>query len=345
MSEDGEEHVASRDADGQRHHRHWQRLLQCARAQGHILAVCSKNSAGAFAPFTDEDLRRRTGVLVGPDDFAAISTAWDPKSSQLAVLSAGLIRLTAVLVRIAGNGVELAEVNAARPEISTLPFPSGGNWAEFCRTLSHLTAVVDGPLTQEDRRRAQYYALRYQAETARAAATDIGSFLASLDMKVEISQASGDEAVDRSLQLLNRANRCHLTGNRFDETTWRAWARRDDVTVLTARLVDRFGDHGVCAVLAVESAPGASWLCELAMSCRVVNRGLEHALTGWMIESFPGPVRTTWTDTGKNAIVRDMLAALGFGTERGDLVGGAVLTYDPGRRQWHGTAVKIMEAS
>ncbi|MFF7074402.1 HAD-IIIC family phosphatase [Streptomyces pseudovenezuelae] len=313
LSEDGPDRVRSRAITGEAEHRWWQRLLQCARGQGFIIAVCSKNSPGALDAFTDSALRERNGLLVAPEDFAAVSTRWTPKSEQLATMARTLDLPTDVFVLVDDNPVELAEVAAARPEITTLRFPGpDGGWLRLCETLQRLTAVGDSPLTREDRERAHYYGLRYRSETARAEAVSVDEFLASLDMRLELSAVGPGQSADRCLQLLNRANRFHLTGHRFNDTSWRRLVDSPTTEVFTARLVDTFGDHGVCAVVVVETMQDQVWLREFAMSCRVLNRTLESAVFDWLVGREGRSVAARWCPTGRNDTVLEALRGHGF---------------------------------
>jgi FkbH-like protein len=313
LSEDGADGVRSRAVEGEAEHHWWQRLLLCARAQGFIIAVCSKNSPGSLNAFTDSALRERRGLVITPDDFAAVSTEWTPKSEQLAAMARALDLPTDVFVLVDDNPVELAEVAAARPEITTLHFPgTGEGWLRMCRTLQDLTAVVDSPLTQEDRKRAQYYGLRYRSETARATARSTDEFLASLAMCLTLSPVAAEHSPDRCLQLLNRANRFHLTGHRYDEVSFKQLATRPGVEVFTGRLTDSFGDHGICAVIVVESTAEGVWLREFAMSCRVLNRTLETAVFDWLADRTRLPVSAVWHSTGRNDTVYEALRDRGF---------------------------------
>jgi FkbH-like protein len=315
LSEDGVDAVGSRPVDGEIVHLAWQRLLLCARSHGFILAVVSKNSPNAFDAFADESLRTSAGLIVTPDDFAAVSTAWDAKSEQLAAMSVALDLPLDVFVLVDDNPVELAEVAAAHPAVRCLRFPTDGSgWPEFCRSLQELTATSDSPLTDEDRERARLYGMRYRAETARAAAPSMEEFLASLGMRAEIRPIGEGAAVARGQQLLNRANRFHLTGHRFDDAAWAALLADPDRDVLGARLTDCYGDHGVCAVAVTARADDGLRLLEMAMSCRVLNRALESAVLAYLARAAGGRLRTTWRSTGRNEMVLDMLRRNGFAT-------------------------------
>jgi FkbH-like protein len=208
------------------------------------------------------------------------------------------------------------------PELQTLPFPSDASgWPAFCRSLQELTATSDATLTDEDRDRARLYALRYRSEVARASARSFEDFLASLDMRLEVEPARSPAAASRAQQLLNRANRFHLTGHRYDEGSW-AQLVADGRDAFTARLVDGYGDHGICAVVVAEPGDRSTSVVELAMSCRVLNRTLDAALLDWLAKRSGGALTAAFRRTGRNDAVLEALLDEGFSvvTDDGETV-------------------------
>lgn len=313
LSEDGPEQVGARARPGELEFRAWQRLLLCARAQGFILAISSKNSSGSFDVFSDAALRSRTGMLVAPRHFAAISTAWEPKSAQIRTMAKLLDLPASSFVLVDDNPTELAEVAAAGLGVRTIRFPgSGDGWFSFASQLSAITAVSDGLLTEEDQARAEYYGLRYRVETELAGAGSVADVLAALGMRLELTRVGAGAASSRCLQLLNRANRFHLTGHRFEERDWAQLTSRPGVEAFTARLTDRYGDHGVCLVLVTETDGDVTWIREFAMSCRILNRSVDTAVFAWVADRSGAEVRTIWHPTGRNGDVLDGLHADGF---------------------------------
>jgi FkbH-like protein len=313
-------------------HRAWQRSLLCARGQGFILAVASRNDPDAMAPFEADEVSARAGMLTRPDDFAAISAAWAAKSGQLAGIAGRLELPLSAFVFADDNPLETHEVATSAPEVTVLRFPAGGRgWAAFCAGLQELTAVADAPLTQEDHLRAHYYALRGRAERARAQTASAEDFLASLHMRLGVSLLPAAAAADpacaaagRVRQLLNRANRFHLTGHRYDDAAWRELTARPEVSIATARLTDRYGDHGICAAAVLESGPEGPRLAEFAMSCRVLGRNVEAAMADWLAGRGRG-LRVAWRRTGHNDTALDAFARLGFtaapaGQQAGELL-------------------------
>jgi FkbH-like protein len=310
LADEGAEQVGSGQPDS-RVHRLWQRLLLAARAQGVLLAVCSKNDPGSFLAFEDAALRERAGLLLAPDMFSAVSTSWQPKSTQLLELSERLGVGLDSFVLVDDNPVETAEVAHELPEVEVLRFPADGRGlAAFCADLQRAFIQPAGVLTAEDRSRADLYRLRHQAEQARAQAPSVSAFLSSLDMVLTMTPAASSAAL-RVQQLLNRTNQFTLTGNRYTDAEWAALRGTDDTSVYAGQLTDAYGDHGICVALVVDRAGPVPRLVEFAVSCRVFNRGVETAVLRWLVRHSGGTVLADWLPTGRNDKVRAALIAHG----------------------------------
>jgi FkbH-like protein len=314
LADDGADRVGGEQPhDGV--HRVWQRLLQAARAQGVLLAVCSRNDPGALDAFRDPAVRERAGLLLEPDAFSAVSTAWEPKSAQLRELASRLNVGLDAMVLVDDNPVEVAEVSQVLPEVLALRFPADGRGlSDFCAVVQDAFVVSAGVMTAEDRSRAELYRLREQAEQARAEAPSTAAFLASLNMSLTLEPATGP-AADRAQQLLNRTNQFTLTGRRYDDAAWAAQCVHAGRAVFVGRLLDTYGDHGICVVVMIDDAPTGLDLVEFAISCRVFHRGVETAVLRWLVARGRGHLTADWMSTGRNERVREALAAHGA-TER-----------------------------
>ena len=88
------------------------------------------------------------------------------------------------------------------------------------------------------------------------------------------------------------------------------------VVTRTVRLADRFGDHGLVAVLVATHRGDALEIDDWLMSCRVLQRGVEYMLLGELVETAVAAgareLRGRFVATGRNELVRGLLDALGF---------------------------------
>jgi FkbH-like protein len=180
--------------------------------------------------------------------------------------------------------------------------------------------------TIEDRMRAAQYQDNAARSAALGAASDMGAYLASLDMVAHVARF--DEAGRaRIAQLVNKTNQFNLTTRRYSESEVAAFESDPDAFGLQVRLQDRFGDNGMISVLLCRRE-GARWLIDTwLMSCRVLNRRLEEQLLNVLVASARahGVDRLVgvYRPSAKNGMVKDHYRKLGFTlssqSEDGDL--------------------------
>jgi FkbH-like protein len=121
----------------------------------------------------------------------------------------------------------------------------------------------------------------------------------------------------RAAQLTQRSNQFNLRTKRFTEDQLQEWERQAGHEVFNFYLCDRFGDHGLIAVVMLEAvAPKAFFIHNWLMSCRVLKRGMEaftlNYLAAWARSQGAGALWGERLATAKNGLVEDLLPSLGF---------------------------------
>jgi FkbH-like protein len=138
----------------------------------------------------------------------------------------------------------------------------------------------------------------------------------------------------RIVQLINKTNQFNLMTRRVTEEEATAMMADPLLLTLQLRLLDRFGDNGMIAVVIGRFAETGSadmlietWL----MSCRVLGRGVEEATLGLVASEAArlGADRLIgeYRPTAKNGMVREHYPRLGFAPlseTPGDLTPGGV---------------------
>ncbi len=123
--------------------------------------------------------------------------------------------------------------------------------------------------------------------------------------------------LQRIVQLINKSNQFNLTTRRYTEQE--VLAVMDDPTAfgLQLRLLDRFGDNGIIAIVIGREAAASdveidTWL----MSCRVLGRQVEPTTLNLIAAEAArlGARRLVgeYIPTKKNGMVKDHYAKLGF---------------------------------
>jgi FkbH-like protein len=166
--------------------------------------------------------------------------------------------------------------------------------------------------------RSDQYQGNLQRELLRSSSTDVAGYLKSLEMKL-IWGPFDSVSLQRVVQLINKTNQFNLTTRRYTESDVAALMKVPSSLTLQLRLIDKFGDNGIIAVVIGQPARALrdamhvdTWL----MSCRVLGRKVEEATLNLIArhavrvgsKSLVGEYRPT----AKNGMVRDHYSKLGF---------------------------------
>ena len=161
--------------------------------------------------------------------------------------------------------------------------------------------------------------VQYQQEAKRqelaSTATDMGSYLSSLEMVAKVSNFNSLDT-PRISQLINKSNQFNLTTIRRSEAEVQAVSTDPDHSAFTIRLSDRFGDHGLIAVVVLRREDTSCIVDTWLMSCRVLKRQVEELTLNIINKRAEtlgcDSVVGIYRPTAKNGMVRDLYPKLGF---------------------------------
>jgi FkbH-like protein len=282
--------------------------------RGVMLAVCSKNDPA----FAREVFTRHPAMPLRVADFAAFHCSWQDKVTGLRTLASELNIALEHMAFVDDNLAECELIRQQLPDVSVLSLD--GDPSTFIARVERRHWFDVGVVTGEDRLRAASYLGRNQAAALRSVATDLPTYLTSLDMHARCAVA---QAVDRPrlAQMEMKTNQFNLTTRRYDEAQLAELQARPDVRVLACWLRDRFADHGLVAS-AILVGEGPDWRIDSwLMSCRVFSRTLEQAMLNVMAAQArqAGARRLVgqYLPTDRNGVVKDLFAQLGFTCEPG----------------------------
>jgi FkbH-like protein len=299
----------------------FQEYLLALRSRGIILAVVSKNNdADAREPF-----ERHPDMRLRLDDLAVFLANWDDKPTNLRAVASTLDIGLESLVFVDDNPAEREITRQLLPEIEVPELPPDASG--YVRALSDTLLFESAKLTAEDLRRADQYKARAAAAVLRTQAGSLEDFYASLGMEALV--APFDELnMPRIAQLVGKTNQFNLTTRRHSEHELRAMADDDRYVTQYLRLRDKFGDHGLVAVLIAQVDGDVADIETWLMSCRVIGRTVENEMLMRLCESARGRdvrfLRGTFSPTAKNGLARDVFAQFGF----------RLLSADHGRTTW-----------
>jgi FkbH-like protein len=246
-----------------------QRFACQVQAAGGLICLVSKNAEADVL----EVFAKQPSMLLKAEHIVAHRINWKSKAENLASLASELQLGLDSFVLLDDNPIECAQVQTALPQVVTLQLPPE---AEIDRFLSHLWTFDKITVTAEDLRRTDLYRENAARQQLEEAATDLGGFIASLHLEIDIGAPQEDEW-PRLAQLTQRTNQFNFTTVRRNEAELRAWQAVGS-PVLRVRVKDRFGDYGLVGLALAKVVAGELHVDTLLLSCRVLGRGVEHAV-------------------------------------------------------------------
>ncbi len=292
-----------------------QEFILAQRDAGMLVCLCSKNN--------EEDVwsvfEKNPGMVLKREHFASSRINWQPKSENLRSLSAELRLGVDSLIFLDDSAVECAEVEARCPEALTLQLPE--QTTDFKRFLSHVWAFDHLKITDEDRRRSDFYAGNSEREQLQAQSMRLEDFLAGLELQLEFLPMTRAE-LPRVAQLTQRTNQFNFTSVRRTENEVEQLCLAGNAECLVIRLRDRFGDYGLVGAMIFTRRPGLLDVDNVMLSCRALGRRVEHRMISHLgrIAQKDGreTVKINFVPTPKNQPARDFLESIGAIIEAGN---------------------------
>jgi FkbH-like protein len=309
--------------------------------RGIILAVCSKNDeANAIEPFD-----KHPEMALKRSDIACFVANWSDKATNLRRIARELNIGLDALVFIDDNPFER---DLVRRELPMVAVPEvGDDPTDFPKAISDGGYFEGLMLTEEDRDRGKQYQSKKARDELLTSATDLESFLRALEMRLLWRRFDG-VGLQRTVQLINKSNQFNLTTRRYTEEDVLAVMSDSTAFGLQFRLLDRYGDNGVIAIVIgrlrdKDDVYLDTWL----MSCRVLGRQVELATLNVIAQEARrlGARRLIgeFIATTKNAMVRDHYDKLGFRRTPTDSPVGISSTMEIDNFEPRQTAMKIEE--
>ena len=289
----------------------FQRYVRDLSRRGVILAVCSKNDeVNALEPF-----ERHPEMVLRRDDIACFAANWTDKPANLRQIAENLNIGLESLVFADDNPFERAIVRRELPMVAVPELPADPALYAHCIAAAGYFEGVR--LTKEDAERTHLYQANARRETLRASATDLDGYLRSLEMEMRWRRFD-TLGQTRIVQLINKTNQFNLTTRRILDSEVAALIADPRALTLQIRLLDRFGDNGVIAIVIGRMlAPDRDMLIDTwLMSCRVLGRQVEEATLNLIAAEAQrlsaARLVGEYRPTAKNGMVREHYPKLGF---------------------------------
>jgi FkbH-like protein/FkbM family methyltransferase len=300
---------------------------------GRLLCLCSKNNEQDVL----DVFEWRTDMVLQQEHVVARRINWKNKSENIKSLAAELNVALDSFIFVDDNPVDCAEVSINCPDVLTLRLPD--NAASLPSFLNHVWAFDHLVGTDEDRRRTRMYQEDTERHEFREQAQSLKDYVTGLGLRIDIAEVADDQ-LTRVSQLTFRTNQFNFTAIRRSEADIRRFLGRAHAACLTVRVADRFGDYGLVGVLMYESGPDRLTVDTFLLSCRVLGRGVEHAVLSELGQRAARDgkrwVHLSYRPTGKNVPAGEFLAWIGAPFREGEETHCCIpaeylarLTYDP----------------
>jgi FkbH-like protein len=305
VGEDGVEGISWNIDDNSQLQGVYQQFLSSLAAAGVLIGVASKNDAGLVAQAFE-----RPDLLLSKEDVFTLEVHWESKAGSIRrILNTWNIAADAA-VFIDDSPAEIAEVQAAFPELTCRVFPKN-NPAAIWALLHELRDLFGKPfVTQEDllRLRSIRNSAAWRNESD-ASQTPSDEFLRSAQARICFE--CGRIGDIRAFELVNKTNQFNLNGERYTQTEWRQLLADPSAFLLTAAYEDKYGALGRIAVLIGTIHAGNVQLRSWVMSCRAFSRRIEHQCIRYLFDEL-GAVRISfeYLPTARNGPMQDFLKSL-----------------------------------
>jgi len=244
------------------------------------------------------------------DFFLVPQINWLPKSQNIIKISSELNLPLESIAFIDDDKFEREQVSFMLPDVLTIE-------AENAKYLPEFAEFSPIDISDESHQRRTLYQAELNRKKAEQEYLSRKDFLTSCEMKLKIRAMNGND-IPRVLELMTRTHQLNTTGlilNKneltkiFDDAS-------GNINIIVAELVDIFGSYGIIGV-AMYEANQQTWLLKyLAISCRVMGRGIEKAILIKLVqtavkEKFKD-IEAEYCDTGRNKMMRALYQMSGF---------------------------------
>ncbi len=280
------------------------------KKRGIILAICSKNTE----EIAKEPFQSHPDMVLRLDDIAVFVANWETKVDNIRYIQSVLNIGFDSMVFVDDNPFEREMVRTGLPEVTVPELPSDP--VDYLSYLRSLNLFETASFTEEDELRTRQYREEAARNMLLRTFENEHDFLASLEMKSDV-RPFDTFSIPRVAQLTQRSNQFNLRTVRYTEEEVAQLAADSGYITLSLTLEDKFGDHGLIAVVIMKQQDEHTLFVDTwIMSCRVLKRGMERfTLNAMVAEAKKRGVATIigeYLPTKKNGIVKDHYCGLGF---------------------------------
>jgi FkbH-like protein len=196
---------------------------------------------------------------------------WLPKSQNIMKISNELGFPLNAMAFIDDDEFEREQIKYMLPDVLTIE-------ADKAKDLPYIAEFSPGKITGEAKQRRHFYMAELNRRKMSNNYDSREEFLISCEMRLNI-RVMNKKDIPRVLELMTRTHQLNTTGLTLGQDELSALLRRNGKmqNITVAELEDKFGKYGIIGCAITETKGSLLNLKYLALSCRVMGRGIERA--------------------------------------------------------------------
>ncbi len=277
--------------------------LLALKRRGVLLACVSKNDEATVRELWRYPDDYPAHMTLKPQDFVALRINWNDKVDNIRSIAEDLGLALESFLFIDDHPVERERVRQRLPAVEV--------WGEdpfsLRRRLLNDPRLQRPRVTAEAAGRTELARAQLGRQAARAEAPSEADFIASLDMQTRIERLTSGSALARIVELFARTTQFNTTGIKPTQAELEAMLGDPHARIYAAHVRDRFADNGLVGAALIHDGEIAG----LALSCRVLGLGVEHAFLQHILAA-EGALSGRIAPTARNTVVRNLYRDNGF---------------------------------
>jgi FkbH-like protein len=277
--------------------------------QGVLLMLASKNDEASVR----QAFEQLPNMLLRWNDFVCRKINYGEKYSSLRAAAAELGLGLDSFAFLDDSDFEREQMKTFNPEVLILN--DFGSALHMLSRLRQTDAFDVLQVTQEDLMRHREYELRSARSVP--AEGNLEEFLSSLHLKAVLEPVHSPNFA-RVVQMLGKTNQFNLTTRRHQLDELERLTAKPGAVGMALRLIDKFGDQGIVAVLLAvpDEDAGGLTVDSFLVSCRALSRGVEEVLWAELVKraaaSGVSRINGHYLPTAKNGLVAELYDRFGL---------------------------------
>jgi FkbH-like protein len=281
---------------------HFQEFLKAKKDEGFLLAICSKNNEDDVQEFFQQ---RQTPLQW--NDFIIKKINWKDKHENIKEIAADLNLGLNSFIFIDDNQYEINAVSSFLPEIICIEFK---NDYEFFEKMRASLFFRRKHIIDLDKEKTNLYIAEYQRKETAEKFKDFDSFLASLNIKIDIKINDASDLV-RLSQMTEKTNQFNFNKVAYSIQQLEQFIKNDNL-IFSMKVSDKFGDYGTVGLILLEKINEKEVrMNNYLVSCRALGKKIEWQFFDFIInylhENAMNIVEILFRETGKNTPAKEFL--------------------------------------